>query len=76
MDFANYLKDSGFTTLQLQGRGGMEKTCDILIRTCPRKSVKIGKGWKKFSAMNRFKGGDEVVFTFPYDNANIVYVTN
>lgn len=76
MDFANYVKDSGFKTLKLQGHGGMEQTCDILIRTEPRKSIKIGKGWKKFSAMNRFKKGDEVVFTFPFDNANIVNVTN
>lgn len=74
MDFADYLEDSGFRTLQLHGPSGMVENCDLLIRSVPRRSIKIGKGCKKLSAHHGFKEGDEIVFQFPFENSNMVNV--
>lgn len=73
-DFAEFLWKSGFTSLQLCGPSGNWTNCSLLIRKVPRRSMKIGQGWKKFCRDNGFRGGDQVVFEFINEFSNLVNV--
>jgi len=47
----------------LQGRDNtFIVQCKLVLRNSPKKSSKIGKGWKDFCTFNRLKEGDILVF--------------
>ncbi|QCE00279.1 hypothetical protein DEO72_LG7g1568 [Vigna unguiculata] len=52
-----------FKRLELQGgKNTFIVQCKLLVRNSPKKSTKIGKGWKDFCKFNRLKEGDIIVF--------------
>jgi len=49
--------------LELQGgKNTFVVQCKLLVRNSPKKSTKIGKGWKDIYKFNRLKEGDIIVF--------------
>lgn len=75
-DFDYFLWNSGFSTLLLRGPPGSVTQCSLLIRRTPRKSIKIGQGWKQFCSVNGLRERDGVVFQFQSENVNVVNVRN
>jgi len=62
-DFAAYVRKCRFKRLELQGSTNTcIVQCKLLVRNSPKKSTKIGKGWKDFCIFNRLKEGDVIVF--------------
>ncbi|QCD93335.1 hypothetical protein DEO72_LG5g1408 [Vigna unguiculata] len=62
-DFAAYVRKRRFKRLELQGSTNTcIVQCKLLVRNSPKKSTKIGKGWKDFCIFNRLKEGDVIVF--------------
>jgi len=60
VDFAEVIKSLGMDVIYLVGRRrGVE--CKLLVSQ-KDETTKIGKGWRKFSAQNRLKEGDRLVF--------------
>jgi len=62
-DFADYVRKRRLRRLELQGRNNtFIVQCKLLLRNTPKKSSKIGKGWKDFCTFNRLEEGDILVF--------------
>ncbi|QCD93479.1 hypothetical protein DEO72_LG5g1554 [Vigna unguiculata] len=62
-DFADYVRKRRLRRLELQGRHNtFIVQCKLLLRNTPKKSSKIGKGWKDFCTFNRLEEGDILVF--------------
>ncbi|QCD96185.1 hypothetical protein DEO72_LG6g887 [Vigna unguiculata] len=62
-DFAYYVRKRRLRRLELQGRNNtFIVQCKLLLRNTPKKSSKIGKGWKDFCTFNRLEEGDILVF--------------
>ena len=62
-DFADYVRKCRLRRLELQGRHNtFIVQCKLLFRNTPKKSSKIGKGWKDFYTFNRLEEGDILVF--------------
>jgi len=62
-DFADYVRKHRLRSLELQGRHNtFIVQCRLLPRNTPKKSSKIGKGWKDFCTFNRLEEGDILVF--------------
>ncbi|QCE06719.1 hypothetical protein DEO72_LG9g1733 [Vigna unguiculata] len=61
--FVDYVQKRRFRRLGLQGRDNtFIVQCKLVLRNSPKKSSKIGKGWKDFCTFNRLKEGDILVF--------------
>ncbi|QCE13439.1 hypothetical protein DEO72_LG11g432 [Vigna unguiculata] len=62
-DFADYVRKRRLRRLELQGRNNtFIVQCKLLLRNTPKKSSKIGKGWKDFCTFNSLEEGDILVF--------------
>ncbi|QCD93249.1 hypothetical protein DEO72_LG5g1321 [Vigna unguiculata] len=62
-DFADYVRKRRLRRLELQARNNtFIVQCKLLLRNTPKKSSKIGKGWKDFCTFNRLEEGDILVF--------------
>ncbi|QCD93964.1 hypothetical protein DEO72_LG5g2041 [Vigna unguiculata] len=60
---AAYVRKRRFKRLELQGSTNTcIVQCKLLVRNSPKKSTKIGKGWKDFCIFNRLKEEDVIVF--------------
>jgi len=60
-DFGNYLRQGRFKNIVLHGPRKIVK-CKLLFRNHPKKSNKIGSGWKKFCTADGFDATIDLVF--------------
>ncbi|QCE10174.1 hypothetical protein DEO72_LG10g1400 [Vigna unguiculata] len=62
-DFVDYIRKRRLRRLELQGsHNTFIVQCKLLLLSTPKKSSKIGKGWKDFCTFNRLEEGNILVF--------------
>jgi len=68
-DFGNYLRQGRFKYIFLYGPRKIVK-CKLLLRNHPKKSSKIGSGWKEFCTANGFHQTIDLVFEVDHMKSN------
>ncbi|QCD86556.1 hypothetical protein DEO72_LG3g1079 [Vigna unguiculata] len=75
-DFGNYLRQGRFKNILLHGLRKIVK-CKLLLRNHPKKSNKIGSGWKEFCTAHGFDQSIDLVFEVDQmkNNQNVKVLT-
>ncbi|QCD92670.1 hypothetical protein DEO72_LG5g738 [Vigna unguiculata] len=68
-DFSNYLRQGRFKYIYLYGPRKTVK-CKLLLRNHPKKSSKIGSGWKEFCTAHGFHQTIDLVFEVDHMKSN------
>ena len=68
-DFGNYLRQGSFKYIFLYGPRKTVK-CKLLLRNHPKKSSKIGSGWKEFCTAHGFHQTIDLVFEVDHMKSN------
>ncbi|QCE10563.1 hypothetical protein DEO72_LG10g1793 [Vigna unguiculata] len=68
-DFGNYLRQGRFKYIFLYGLRKIVK-CKLLLRNHPKKSRKIGSGWKEFCTAHGFHQTIDLVFEVDHMKSN------
>ena len=61
VNFGNYLREGRFKNIIFHGPRKIVK-CKLLLRNHPKKSNKIGSGWKEFYTAHGFDATIDLVF--------------